>query len=532
MKKLTFLIAAFVCGMAAFGQTSAPEKLPINWSLLWTGQWDESTSDSLFNVPLEGTLHNRGEMKLHWIPLGLTLRAQVLDRRKMDFEYPPPWNDPDKTISHFMGGLYHKQTGSRLLFGVLDEWGLSARIRNPWIRSPPYTENHKPLMADLKTAASSTKEDEAYLYLSTPYLLLKPDTKLRGFVSAQTSDFWSESKSLQDVNPAFGGGLDIIIAKKTNLLLETFYTGKTLPVTKVNTWFSNPQPLPEREFHLYAAGFLFSNPAFSISSDLAYSETFAWGEDIYGNLGITLTPLLPFGYRARPVAISMAVDGSGERFVNRDGVNLSEGFRGAAKIEWKARYNSLLRVNSVLRGNGLGEEFNRSSTGFYYRFPAVPASRINNVFPIRLTRISLSADRNAVNPLKINDSYSGTIGLNINLNQIKIKDPLGIAFSGTIKGLTETNNNPSLYPISVFINNDETWEKNSTAVNCELFWSPLKFQFRSRVGLTTFVENEDKWDFSFSTAIRFKQGRLSLKAASPDFPDKWYWTISWRLEKN
>ena len=514
-------MVAFLCGLVVCfadnqasgggGVNTAPSY--FNWGLLWSGSWEENKN-----------LHNRGEMRLHFLPLGLMLRGQVLDRRPLSFDLDTlQWNDSlegllSNGITHFTGGLYHRPTGSRLLYGVLDEWGLSARIRNPWIRSPPYAENHKPLIADLKTAASSTKEDEAYLYLSTPYLEMFQSVKFRGFVSAQT-------QIEPDLTPALSAGIDIVFAKNkaapSALLLEAFYTGRTLPPKNPGTWFSDTPPLPEREFHLYAGGLLFSSPAFSVSSDFALSETFAWGTDIYCNLGLTITPKLPFGSRARPLAISLAADGSGERFVNRDGANLSEGFRAAAKIEWKGRYNSLIRLNSVLRADGFGEDFNRSSTGFYWRFPAL--NRNNSSYPVRLTRISLSADRNAVNPLKINDSFSGAVGLSLNLQGINIKNPIGINFSGTLKG---TDLNFGIFPIP-----SNSWDWNSAAANCELSWSPLNLQFRARVGISFLVEKEEKWDFSFSTAIRFKHGRLSLKVASPDFPEKWNWTASWRLEK-
>jgi hypothetical protein len=446
------------------------------------------------------------------------------------YQWNAPWDEPERAITNFTAGLYHRQTGSRLLFGVLDEWGLSARIRNPWIRSPPYADNHRPLMADLRVAASGTREDQLYLYLSTPVINVFPDLKLRGFVSSQV-----QVEDITNIGlPTFSGGMDFDFGNKTNLLLEAFYTGKTLPPRNANTWFSDPPSLPERDFHLYAAGVLFSSPAFSISSDFAYSETFAWGNDIYCNLGLSITPLLQIGRRARPLMISLAADGSGERFVNRDGVNLNEGFRSAAKIEWRGRQSSLLRVNSVLRADNFGEEFNRSSTAFYYRFPAQSSlSLLGNNFPIRLTRISLSTDRNAVNPASINDSYSGTLGLNINMQQLGANSvfessPLRLTFTGSIKGVSESGK--YIFPMA-FYHPENQWNRESISTNCEFFWSPYRIQLRSRVGITFIPENDKKWDFSLSSAIRIKQGRLSLRVASPDFPEKWNWSISWRLEK-
>jgi len=311
--------------------------------------------------------------------------------------------------------------------------------------------------------------------------------------------------------------------------LEFFYTGATLPPTKSSTWFSAEPALPERDFDLYAAGLIFHNQFVSVSSDLALSETFAWGTDIYGNLGISLTPLLPFGSRARPLTISFAVDGAGGRFIYRDRADHGEGFRNAYKIEWKGRRNLLFRLNTVLRGPGIGEDFTRSSTGIYLRFPS-NNNRNDGSFPVRLTRISLTADRNADNLKKISDRLSGYIGFSVNLQQIAIKYPLGVNFSGSIRGLTATESVFSPYPIP----EEEPWSLDDASINCEFTFSPSVFQFKSRIGYTNDVkkeENYEKWDFSFYTAARFRHGRLSIKAATPDFPQKWNWTISWRLEK-
>jgi len=493
----------------AIETAKAAEIKPVfGWGLLWSGSWEESK-----------TLHNRAEIKLNFLPPELLLRGQVLDRHTMNFELDPPWGDPQKGVTNFLGGLYHKPTGSRLMYGVLDEWGLSARIRNPWIRSAPFAENHKPLMADLKTAASVTKEDEAYLYLSTPFLPILWDIKLKGFASAQTG--------IERFTPAFSGGLDAILKKDTELLLEGFYTRTKLPPTKSNSWFSYPPPLPERDFNLYALGLLYSSPLVSVSGDFAYSETFAWGADKYGNIGIRLTPPVSSKSKKRPLAISLAADGGGERIVYRDGAGHGAGFRTAGKIEWKGRQNSLLRVNTTLRGPGLGEEFNRSSSGFYLRFPA--PRRNAEIYPVRLTRISLSADRNSAgssaNQYKMNDGYSGNIGFSINMPKETKISPIGVNLAASLKSQNLSETAPSPYPVSW-----DEWHFDNAGGSCELTWSPLNLLFKAKLGYTAYAKKDENWDISLSAAARFKQGRLSIKTASADFPEKWLWTVSWRLE--
>jgi hypothetical protein len=501
MKNYFLFAVVFLCGASLFAENTDP----FNWSLFWSGSWEDSK-----------TLNNRGEIKLNLLTPGLVVRGGVLDRRPLNFELAPPldavWGDPEKKITNFIGGLYHKPTGSRVLYGVLDEWGLPARIRNPWIRSAPYPENHKPIIADLKTAASSTKEDEAYLYLSSPFLNLPRNVKMRGFFSAQTE--------IEDPSPSFGGGLDFTFAKKTGLLLETFYTQSVLPPTKSSSWFSDPPPLPERDFRLSAAGLLFNSPNFSVGTDWAYSETFAWGNDIYGNLGVALTPSLPFGAKERPLSVSFAVDGAGERFISRDGANHGAGFRNAAKVEWKGTGSSLLRLNTTVRGPGFGEAFNRSSSGFLYRFLA----RTKKSSAFRLTRIALSVDRNAVNPQKISDSLSGNLGISLFFPQMAKTGPLGIYFSGSIKGLA-SDDNPSPYPWT------EKRDFDTAGTSCEFTLSPRNFQLKSKIGYSVYAIKDGIWDFSISAAARFKHGRLSIKAASSDFSEKWKFTISWRVEK-
>jgi len=511
MKNLTSLTVAIVLGTVIYAQEPAPLPAPVKsapvckWSLNWRSSW-EKTSSILTNR----TFHNQGEAELNILPLDILLRTQILDRRTISLDPEnswsiQPWMNPARETTNFTGGLYHLPTDSRILYGVLDERGLPARIRNPWLRSPSYPENHKPTIADLRTTATSTREDELYLYLSSPVLGLPSNIKLTGFGSAQM-----EIDNLQAYSLA--GGLNLNINKKRNLLLESFYTAKTLPPTRSSTWFSESPALPQRDFQLYSAGFLYKSPNFHIKSDFALSETFAWGTDIYSSMGLSIIK--------RPIFISFAADGAGERFVNRDGISNIEGFRSAAKIEWKGKYNSLLRIDSILRGPAFGEEFNRSSSEIFYRSPAAK----NNSSLIRITRISISADRNAVNPLKISDNYSGSLGLSFNLQEFGITNPVRINFTGSIKGLAASDN-PLPYPIP-----DNTWKWDSIRTTSEFIWSYKVFQFRIKAGSTIYVENDEKRDFSFSNSIKFKKGRLSTRIESPDFPEKWNWSISWRID--
>jgi hypothetical protein len=528
MKYFIFGLALLLCAVQAVGAVeegldySAEETPPeptakkrkpaqaplFNWGLFWAGSWEESK-----------TLNNRGELRFGFPVPGLSLRGEVLDRRPLNFAETPPWGDGSKTYTNYLSGLYHKPTGSRLLYGVLDEWGLSARIRSPWIRSAPYSENHKPLMADLKTQASATKEPQAYLYLSSPRLPLLPKTALRGFVSAQTM--------METFRPDFSGGLEAHFESKTTALLEGFYTGSELPPRKSNSWFADPPPLPAREFRLYGLGVLAGSPFWSFSSDWAYSETFAWGKGFYGNAGIRVCPpLRDSKQKPGPWSVSLAADGAGSRFTGRDGSSPGAGFRAAGKFEWKGKGSSLFRFNTTLRGPGLGDDFSRSASGLYYRFPAPARGKTASKFPIRLTRITLGADRNASNNEKIIDGIDGTLGLSLSLLSLNVKSPLGINFSGSLNGLFSTDHTPLPYP-SPFADH----EFDSAKTSLELSWSPGIFQFKTKWGYGVTAKKEGQWDTSFSASVRRKPGRFSVKFASPNFPEKWNCTLSWNVEK-
>ena len=521
----------------------------FTWDLMWAGSWEESKS-----------LLNRGDFRLGLTWPGLVTRAQALDKHTLNFELDQPWGEPSSGITSASVGLYHQATGSRLLYGVLDEWGLPARIRSPWIRSAPYMENHQPVMADLRTTTSTTKTDELYLYLSSPRLSLNdlplfenaPEMAVRGFGSAQ---FPTMDAVGGNFAPAFSGGLETLFAGDIELLLEGFYTGRELPARAGSAWFSDPPPLPDRDFRLGAAALLLNTPYVSFASDWAWSETFAWGTGVYGNAGIRVSP--PFSWNERPKpgkpgpwSLSLAADGMSERYVGRDGTSPGGGLRTAGKVEWKGPRSSLFKVNTTLRSPALDDPFERSSSGVYYRFPALSANATNRAqFPLRVSRMSLNVDRNASNLKKIYDDIDGALGLSLSLPPMLLPPPLlpasartknpkpksyplSINLSATIKTLGSSAEVPPPYPF-LPLNTEQgaPMEFDSAKESLELLWSPGIFQFRTRWGYTSYAKKDNQWDGSISAAVRFKHGRFSVKFAWPIFPEKWNCTLSWRLEK-
>ncbi|MDR1238812.1 MAG: hypothetical protein LBK27_01740 [Treponema sp.] len=518
------LFLGFVLGASVYGENpSAPTGKTgagplFTWSFLWAGSWEE-----------EKTLYNRGDLRLTAPGPGLTLRAGAIDRRLPDIGLFSPGKDAGNSVTHYGAGLYHKPSGSRLLYGVLDEWGLPARLRNPWIRGLPLAENHNPSIADLKTAVSAAGKPETYFYLGSPRLNLPPrgpdsGIKVRGFASAQID---------QDMNPGFGGGLETRFGGKTEARLDGFYTEKILPPRKSSSWFSESPPLPGREFRLYGLGLLLNIPILTVSSDWALSETFAGGRDVYGNLGLRITRPLPADWGRW--ALSLAADGVGSRYTGRDGSSPGAGFRTGGKLEWQGKRIGLFRLNTTLRSSGLEEPFNRSSSGISWRLPA-PGKNSAGLF--RLTRISLGTDRNALDPQNILDSLNLAAGFSLNLRNFfgsapgggkarsLLSFPVGISFSGSLKGAAAGEEPPPPYPVPPY-----SCRFDSAKAAGELSWSPGIFQLKAKAGYGIKNEKEGIWETAFSTAVRFKPGRLSVKISSPDFPDQWTYTVSWRVEK-
>jgi hypothetical protein len=458
--------------------------------LLWAGSWDLSGIRPEEGGGIgSGNFSNRAEVKAS--ALGLAARFQTLDKRPALF-----WENPGTGLTLFSGGIYHNATGSRLLYGVLDEWGLSARLRNPWGKSPPFAETRRSMTADLKTEPSSTRENEAYLYLGSPRL-----GKVRAFASVQTDARWT---------PAFGGGADVQFAKKTSLRAEGFYTQKRLAPSSPSSWFSFPPPLPERDFRFAGAGLFFTAPFFGAAFDGAYSETFAWGRDVYGNLALRLGN--------KPWQASLAAEAAGSRFVDRDGGAAGAGFRTAARFDLKGKGSSLFRTTLTLLSPEIREPFNRGGLAASYRFPS--SFKILPPFgiPFRPGTVSLEAARDGRDRENILDSFDARLSFYLG--------PVRAAFTA---GLT-------------YVTGGTSRDFNSLKASGELSYYTGPFYVRTKAGYTGTSGKSPVWDVSLYFSARGRlggsnlpkslklPGRLSLKISSPDFPKKWALGLSWRLE--
>ena len=449
---------------------------------LWTGSWDFS-----------GNLVNRGDLRLG--AFGLIARTQVLDKRPSFFG--EGWETGDTAFS---GGLYHNQTGSRLLYGALEEWGLPARLRNPWGKSTPFVSAHRPMAADLRTTPSSTAKPEVYLYLGSPWLnLFSKNTFFRPYGVTQFDDAFNHS---------FGAGLDTRLPGKTGLRAEGFYAGRHLAPRAASAWFSDAPPLPERDTRLYGLGLFFSGPFFSAAADGAFSETFAWGQGFYGNLALRLGN--------RPWELNLGVTGADSRFVDRAGAAVGAAFRVAGRFEWKWKRTSFIRGGVDIRAPKYGEDFDHGTISFYYRFPS--NLKTGGFLPFRPVRVSAEISRDARDRDKVLDKVETGAGFNLG--------PFGLGLQGSVSGAgaAETDEAPFLFSAST------AREFDAAKISGNISYSFRILSFGVKAGYTVASEKAPVWDFSLSAAIRGRFGRFRVKFGASEFPQEWTCSLSWRLQ--
>jgi hypothetical protein len=490
----------FLLGLRLSAGLFAAEKAAplFSWDLLWAGSWQKKIDDPREELEAgdffyPGTLNNRGDLRLGLPRLDLSFRFQALDKRVLPPEEgKAPVFTPGFGL-YYSGGLGKFLGNSRLLRGVLDEHGLPSRTKNVWARSAPFAESRKPAMADLKSEPVSSYKNETYLYLGLPRW-----EHFSGYGTAQMDD---------DLNPAFGGGIESFWGA-SNFVLEAFFTQKPLPPRGVSSWFSVSPPLPERDFRFWALGTAFNTRNFGFVSDWAFSEAFAFGRDLYGSAA------LRFG--GKPWKLSLAADAAGSRYIGRDGKVPGQGLRLAGRLERQQPWSGLFRFNGLFNASVLGGSFDRGSVSFYFR-PQTPQGGKIPFF--RFTRFSFALSRDARVAEKTADSVEALLGFSLR--------PLNIGLSGAVhyRSALEGRKAPSLPFPPAFE------EFDSAKLAGDLAWNPGIFQFRTRLGRIVKTGKEPVWEVSAGASLKpGKWGRVGFKAESEDFPDKWSYTFTWRLD--
>jgi hypothetical protein len=457
------------------------------------------------------TFINRVDARFFLPFQSFTLRTELIDKRRFkNWDNFEDFYQKSDSFINWGAGIYHRDTGSRLLYGVLDEWGLGARVRNPWSRPVPFADSRRLSASDLRTEPSETKEPEAYLLLASPVF-----GAFKGFASI-TAD--------KAANTAFGSGIEFFFddKKKKKLRFEGLYTERKLARRNVSPWFSEKPPLPERNFHLFALGAVFTSPFLSIASDWAFSETFAFGKGVYGNFAAR------FGNK--PWVFSMAMEGAGDRYTGRDGGAPGQGFRYAAKIERYGKKSALFQASLIARSTALGDLFemgydaaewgsigkifdprlfDQNTIALSYRFPTNAAARL------RLSSVSFSARRDSSNPKKKEDKYEAGVGV--------YWGKARYSFSCALTGVPSDGGFP--YPVPY------NWAFESAKIGGSMSYKISSlFQFGMHVGC--FIKGGEKWDGALSLALQGNRYRVSAKIENADLfqnPQKYNCSLSWKF---
>ncbi|MDR2802774.1 MAG: hypothetical protein LBB22_00605 [Treponema sp.] len=460
---------------AVFTGESVLAKEVFGFSIFESGSWVE-----------EGDVTNRLDLRL-FAPFGLSLRGQLADKRPA-----PPWERAEEGITALGAALYHKGTGSRVLYGLIETQGLFKRARNVWTHSAPWFETHTVSNADLKTSTGDMEDAATYMALFSP--MLGPFT---AYFSAQFD---------KPENAIFTGGTALRLPYASSLRLEGLITEKQLEERKMDAWFSTKTYLPSRKLRFYAATAVFSNPFFSFAGDFACSEVFAWGKDIYANAALRA------GFGAW--RLSLAADGAGARFMASDGSVSGAGFRSAARFEWEGRRNMLFRVSSTLRSPGWLQAFDRSESSLYFRFP------VNKNIPLRINRISLSMERDAQSWEKIIDSLSLSSAFSLGYFRP--------SFSVTLNQHTAAKVGDTINPLpNYFIEQEFDSFKFSGDISCTILFVLLK-------GAMAYTQNDKQETLvtsSISASISGKLGRFTAKLSNDGKNDKLSYALSWRIQQ-
>ncbi|MDR1286083.1 MAG: hypothetical protein LBK08_00585 [Treponema sp.] len=519
MKRLLFFIkACTVCAALgalppASGLSRDPPEKPVV-SLLFAGSWEKG-----------GNLSTRARIMLEMPASGLGFRVQYTDRRKTSSPDAFTESFDGNGLAAVSGGVYHKPTGSRFLYGMITTSGLAARITNPRLKGLPFEESRAVSQSELKTDSSSTALPAFYLRLASPEL--EPSSKSRikafGAVSLESEGEPGSTLSFSPGKGAFTAGTTVSFSRNSQVRLEAYYTEGTIPPRTPSTWFSFKPALPERDFRVYAGSVALRFPGFGLAADGAWSETFAYGRDFYGNLG------LRFG--DRPWRLSLAADGSGSRYVGPDGGENGAELRFAARLERRGRRSSLFRLEALARAAEtednapggqmeLAEKPNRYSLGLYYR----PQQ---NGGSAALRSVSFSVKTDGRVPEKESAGVEALVSLR--LFRLGLDSRIGVS------GLEENpGGNDEAYRAFPGTLRLGSYRFDSFRLRESLVWSKDFFQCRAGFGYTAEMKSAGLTTFrdaSLALTFKGKHGWFSFKISSPKFPDDWEYTLSWLIRK-
>jgi hypothetical protein len=247
-----------------------------------------------------------------------------------------------------------------------------------------------------------------------------------------------------------------------------------------DAWCSSDKPpLPQREATLLAGSAVFTSPHIAAASDIAWSSTFAYGRDMYGNLALSL--------KFHPLFLYLGADLLGDRYVDRDGKIADGLFRLSSRVEYRFPRQALLRFNFLLRSPALGDAPDRLELDGRYQFPSLSRNAPSWGF----SRLSLGYQRSASEPEGIGgpsiDSFSGGMAF--------ITGPLRPALSWKVQSLSGAG--------------DSTFE--ALDLSAQVSWPLRQWQIRAGLGYAQERDKTGIWEGTLSAAYRWSWGRVSAK---------------------
>ncbi|MDR2510197.1 MAG: hypothetical protein LBC77_06095 [Spirochaetaceae bacterium] len=488
MNRFVFCFVLFLYGVELFaadtGKAGMAFAKNFGFTAFWSGLWHD-----------DDYVSERAEA-IFTAPFSISLRAQLLDKRPV-----PPWLDWSAGKTEIAGAVYHKDTGSRFVYGHLETWGLAARTRNVWIRGIPWFETHKPSGADLKTTVSSTGNPAYFLAAGSPeFIFGRENAKDADFfgISGNAAMLFSEDYSL--FTNAAG---NFQFGKNHKLRLEWFLSEKKVPPRKQSGWFSDKPAMPARNMRLFAISTVYQHKFFGFSADFAHSELFLHGRDIYINTAVR------FG--DRPWRLSFAADGAGVKFTGSNGGICGAGFRSAGKLEWFGAKTMHAFIETRLSADKLEGAFKKSFSRAAFYFPVIRGAAVAP------TRIVLDAERNAYDNEKILDTLTAVFGFKCGA--------VRPVFRISLTEKSSLNKEISVVPYPIISS-----EREFTSLKAGIeIGVPISFLlFTGALTYRKDGDDEPEWDKSISVNAKGKWGRISLRFYDDD--GEFSYAVSWRFE--
>lgn len=439
-----------------------------------SGDWREGEQiDQRFGLSLVDTLP------------GLTLRALYVERR------PPDDNYTHSSAGALRAGLYHSNTGSRLLFGPLQETGLASRIRDPWGKGLPYAEHHQPRIGELSSYAGPDAPNTTYVLIGTH---LKAPLRIYGAASLSESDMIIANLGLR-----FSGLPSILFA------VEGTYLANTLDELTSSAWFSDQGPLPERLLRISGLRASLLTPTLSLAGDLAYSYAENQGRGFYGNFALTLG--------RGQLSLGLCTEIVSDLFTDPEGLCAPEGFRWGVKIVGRPSRSRTLTLEGLFRSPSFIEPV--AGTEFLAAYGAAEAPRIR--LPV-LSSLRLSGKRDLFSELFCRDEISGTLSLR--WGWMRISPFSKVKF---IRSLLPGQSRPSPFPLA-----DGGLRQAERSFGSSLLLQFGLLDLGARLERTIEARSESQWTASATASLQIWSGRLGISYTLPNTDAAWELGISFR----